>query len=201
VLASYGKFKSEKVNAYELGYRFNPIDRVSISIATFYNQYFDVRSIDTNVTPPPLFYFANSTEAKTFGAEVSANFIATDWWRLRGGYSYLHEDFNYTSPYTYPKSRLFEAIDPQHQILIQSIIDIPHGFQFDADARFISELPAFLDGTKVPSYTSLNVRLGWIYKWLTVSVQAQNLLEENHIEFGTRKIPRRFMGKLSINLN
>jgi iron complex outermembrane receptor protein len=43
-----GIFNSEKVIAYEVGYRTRIAERVSLSLATFYNHYTDLRSINTN---------------------------------------------------------------------------------------------------------------------------------------------------------
>jgi iron complex outermembrane receptor protein len=42
------KFDSEKVISYELGYRVKPLDHLSLSFATFYNRYTDLRSLDSN---------------------------------------------------------------------------------------------------------------------------------------------------------
>ena len=39
-------FRSEKVIAYEAGYRVRPADNVSLSLAVFYNRYKDLRSLN-----------------------------------------------------------------------------------------------------------------------------------------------------------
>ncbi len=197
-LASPEYFKSEEVIAYELGYRTQPLEPFSFSLATYYNVYSNLRSIDTNLTPPPIFYFANNLEATTYGFEFSVNYILTYWWRMKAGYSYIHESFTYTSPLTYPKSDLIEAIDPKQQVLFHSIMNIGKQFQFDGVFRYIGARPTRINGAEVPAYSALDLRLAWTKKWITVSVLGQNLLEKYHPEFGTREIPRRFLGKISV---
>lgn len=149
---SYGDFKSEKVRAYELGYRLRPVEKISISIATYYNQYKDLRSIDSNQTPPPQFYFSNHLKARTYGVEVSANIDLKSWWRMRGGYTWMHEKFTITSDLTYPQSNYFEANDPKNQFIIQSMMDVTKHVQVDGVVRYVDVLPAAISLPSVPSY-------------------------------------------------
>jgi iron complex outermembrane receptor protein len=193
------KFNSEKLNAYELGYRMKLFNNISFSISTYYNQYTDLRSLDTNEVPPPKLYYGNNLEAKTYGVEFSANVIATDWWKLRGGYTYMHEKFTTTTPLTYTDSYLLQAIDPQHQFLIQTMMDIAKNFQVDAVARFVGELPAALRIPAVSSYLTFDVRLAWNYKWISISAAGYNLAQEFHGSSGISQIPRSVYGKLTVH--
>jgi iron complex outermembrane receptor protein len=198
ILGSFGNFQSENVNAYELGYRFQHQDKYYISVSTFYNVYTDLRSVDTNVTTPPLFYFANHLSANTYGFEISGKVILTNWWSIRGGYTFLKEDFKNTSPKTYPQTYLFEAIDPQNQILLQSMMNVGKGFMVDAIFRYVDKLPQSIDGSIVPAYSTMNLRVAWEHHWLTLSVMGKNLFQDDHLEFGYRRIPRGFIGKISV---
>jgi len=196
-LGSYGDFKSEKVIAYELGYRIRPKENIYFSIATFYNQYMDLRSVDTNHTPPPSFYFGNNLEANTYGIELSSNVIATRWWKLRGGYTWLHEKFTITGESTFPQTSSFEAIDPQNQFLIQSLMDIARYFQLDLTFRYVDVLPAAIGLPSVPSYFTFDARVAWHYKWATVSVVGSNLANKNHGSSGSIRIPRSAFARLT----
>jgi iron complex outermembrane receptor protein len=199
VLASSGSFKSEKLIAYEAGYRSQPLKNMSLSVAAFYNQYSDLRSIDTNNTPPPLFYFANHLSAKTYGAEFSVKYIVTDWWSMRGGYTYLKMDFKKTSAFTYPRTEEFESNDPTNQFIFQNMFDINRHFQVDAMLRYVDVLPQTVFIPATGSYIALNVRVAYTYKLLTLSVAGQNLTEESHVEFALHRIPRHIYTKLSIS--
>ena len=68
------RFDSEKVTAYELGYRVRPSNTVSLSFATFYNKYNRLRSFDLNTDPQPPIYIANSQRAESWGFELSGNY-------------------------------------------------------------------------------------------------------------------------------
>lgn len=99
VTATPVKFDSEKVIAYELGYRVRPMDKLSLSFAAFYNQYIDLRSIDTLSSGSPVtLVLANSQEAQSWGFEISGNFQVKEWWRLRVGYTYFEKDIYPISP-------------------------------------------------------------------------------------------------------
>ncbi|HEX5111314.1 MAG TPA: response regulator [Saprospiraceae bacterium] len=191
-------FDSEKLNAYELGYRVRPSNSMSFSIATFYNQYTDLRSIDINPAPPPPAYFANHLEANTWGVEIFANVIATRWWKLRGGYTWMEEEFMKTSDLTLSNGYLREAIDPNNQFLIQSIMDIAKHFQVDGTVRYVDKLPASFTIPEVEAYTTFDLRVAYNYKWITVSVVGSNLASEKHGSSGITRIPRSYHGRLTI---
>ncbi|MDQ3051687.1 MAG: TonB-dependent receptor plug domain-containing protein [Bacteroidota bacterium] len=197
-LGSYDGYKSETVNAYEIGYRVRPLRAISFSIAAFFNQYRDLRSVDTNLTAPPDFYFKNNLEADAYGIELSGNFIATSWWKLRGGYTYLHKTFKRLSPLTYLYSADLEANDPKNQFLIQSMMTIARNFQLDGIVRYVDLIPATFNATFISSYLTFDIRLAYNYKWVTVSVVGENLSAPYHTEFGERQIPRSVYGKISL---
>jgi iron complex outermembrane receptor protein len=188
-LGVYVDFKSEKVVAYEAGYRISPLENISISLAAFYNDYRDLRSIDSNANPPPKYYFANNLEANTYGVELSARAIATKWWQLRGGYTFLQEEFTIKSDKTSEFSIPFEANDPEHQFLLQSLMDVFKSFQFDVTFRYVSSIPAAITIPAVESYFTFDVRIAWQYKWLTWSIVGQNLAQDKR-QSGTIEIPR-----------
>ncbi len=183
------EFDSEKVVAYELGYRIRPLEQVSLSIAAFYHDYDDLRSINVNPHPPTPFLFANDQEAQSWGLEISGNFFARPWWRLRGGFTFLDNQFSAKSPAVSPISVIFESIDPHNQALLQSIMDLPGNFQLDVVGRYVDLLPATPSLT-IPAYLTLDIRLAWIFKAFRFSIVGQNLGEEAHREFGSRQIPR-----------
>ncbi|HUJ72383.1 MAG TPA: TonB-dependent receptor plug domain-containing protein, partial [Verrucomicrobiae bacterium] len=189
-------FESEKVVAYELGYRTRPIGPVILSLATYYNHYDDLRSIDPNSSPPPALIFANDQKADTWGVEISGNWQATSWWRWRGGYDYLHEDISGTSA-VLAGSDTFEALDPRHQFLLQSMMDLPGHFQFDLLGRYAEALTASAITTRVPSYFSFDARLAWQFRNWELAVVGQNLYDNRHPEFGSLQIPRSIYGKIT----
>jgi iron complex outermembrane receptor protein len=191
-------FDSEKVVAYELGYRVRPHETLSLSFAAFYNTYEDFRSVNHNATPPPLLYFANDQEADSYGFEISGDYRPWEWWRMRGGYSFVETDVHATGSNVLPESQMLESIDPHHQVTLQSIMTLPHDVQFDLVGRYVSSLPATTLPTQgVPDYITFDARLAWSYKNVEFALIGQNLAQPAHREFGSRDIPRSVFGKVT----
>jgi iron complex outermembrane recepter protein len=87
-------FMSENMLAYELGWRLQPVKNLSVSLATFYNVYDNIRSAEPG--PPPSnipIKFANGVRGKTYGVELSATQQLTSWWSLRWGYTFIKKVF------------------------------------------------------------------------------------------------------------
>jgi len=194
-------FGSEKVYAYELGYRVRPIDRLSLSLATFYNQYKHLRSLDSTSNPSQPIVLANSQKAQSWGIEFSGNFQATSWWRLRGGYTHFEKKIRAASSKVIPGSDAFEGVDPLYQFMFQSILDLPKDLQLDVVGRYIDTLPAVLTVIPhVPAYFTFDVRFAWRYKSLEFSVVGQNLYKDQHSEVSSSRIPRSVYGKITCRL-
>jgi len=194
LLAGNPDFDAETVLAYEAGYRVRPLDRLSLSLAGYYNEYNDLRSVDS--LTPTNFIIGNGFKGQTWGFELSGNYQVTDNWRLRGGYTYLNKLLWSHRPGVLPSVR--EGNDPENQVLIQSILDLPAHFQFDAVGRYVDTL----HNPHVPSYVAFDLRLAWWYKGkVEVSIIGQNLWDNQHPEFGAaatrQEIPRSVFGKVA----
>jgi iron complex outermembrane receptor protein len=194
-----GRFDSETVIAYELGYRTELANRLGLSISTFYNDYDELRSVEPIAGAPGQSIILNGLRAKTYGVELSLAWQATDWWRLRGGYTYFKKDIDLGHSGDVNRGRS-EGNDPHHQFLIQSMINLPANFEFDSVLRYVDNLNQ--RGPLVPSYVSLDLRLGWrpTPNW-EFAIVGQNLLDKTHGEFGApatrQEIPRSVYGKVT----
>ncbi len=193
------RFSSEKIIAYEAGYRVRPVDQLSLSFAAFYNQYSKLRSIDTlSSGPPPVLVLANSQRADSWGFEFSGNFRATDWWRLRGGYTYFDKNISPVSAKVLPISVAIEGVDPKNIFMVQSIMDLKKNIQLDMVGRYADVLPSVSSSTpRVPPYFTFDTRLAWQFKSFEISLVGQNLWENQHSEVGLSKIPRSIYGKIT----
>jgi iron complex outermembrane receptor protein len=194
VLLGDKNFQSETVLAYEAGYRVRPIERATLSLATFYSDYNNLRSVDA-ITPTN-FIIGNGFNGQTWGVELSGTYQATAWWRLRAGYTYLHKDLWPGSAKATPSIR--EGNDPENQVMLQSIMNLPAHFQLDAVGRYVDTL----QNPNVPSYVSFDVRVAWWWRDdLEISIVGQNLWDNQHPEFGAattrEEIPRSVFGKVA----
>jgi len=193
-------FKSETVIAYELGWRFQASKKVSASVSSFYNSYDNIRSAEPGKGPlgyPYPITYGNGVKGETYGVEVSANAQVTSWWNLRGGYTFLKKNLWDKEGSKDLNKATAESDDPMHQFLIQSNIKLPYHFQFGTVVRYVAELPKPV----VKAYTGVDLKLGWNYKCLELSVVGQNLLYNQHREFQAtttiREIPRSIYGRIA----
>jgi len=175
-----GDFQSEKLIAYEAGYRAQPIPDLSFSINTFYNMYTDLRSIEfRSGTSLPLVY-ANDMEGNTYGAEFWGSYRMTDWWTFSAGFNVLEEDLKFKPSSIVLTGTQIAGNDPSHQVTLKSSWDLPHDVEFDIDARYIGALP----DPAVPAYWGLDARVGWrMTDHLELALSGTNLAGK-HTEFG-----------------
>ena len=192
VVAVFGsqQFNSEDLLAYELGYRVQATSSVSLDIATFYNNYSNLRSAEPGApfvegSPAPTdivipFVAGNKMSGGTYGVELFADWKVIPKWRLVGSYSYLQMDIHKNRDSQDPTPDNPNGSSPRHQWYLRSSIDLPKHFEQDTTLRFVDQLP----GLNVPSYYSLDAHLGWrpVTK-LEISIGGQNLLNNWHFEF------------------
>jgi iron complex outermembrane receptor protein len=187
LLEGSSAFVSEKVIAYELGYRAELDAKAAASLSAFYNDYTDVRSTSfTPATVVPLF-FANNLEGETHGLEFSGSYQALPGWQLRAGYDLLLENIGVKPGATDINDAHNETADPEHQFSVTSSLDLPGSVTLDVRLRWVGALVINSGATlgTVPSYHELNVRLAWRpVSRLELSLVGQNLLHASHPEYG-----------------
>jgi iron complex outermembrane receptor protein len=198
-------FDSEKLIAYEAGYRSQLTPQLVAGISLFYNAYTDVRS--TSITPGTVlpFYFSNNLAGETHGFELSGIYQALPWWQLRAGYDLLLENIGVKPGAFDLDAALNETADPKNQFSVTSATNLPGNWLLTARLRWVGELETNNGPTvgTVPSYTELNARAAWRpIQGLELSVTGQNLLHPYHTEYGfpspTREeIARGIYGKAS----
>lgn len=187
-------FESEELTAYEIGYRIQPNQRVSFDLATFYNDYENLRSIEPGVPQPGAdpahvpFLAGNELEGETYGFELGTNWtVIPAHWRLYGSYSLLRMHLRQSGTSGDPQSvEGIEGSSPRHQWLVRSSVDFPRNWQWDTWFRFVDHLPA----QNVDSYLEMDMRLAWRPFLprgdrgdLEVALVGRNLIERSHREF------------------
>jgi iron complex outermembrane receptor protein len=188
---------SEKVVAWEMGYRHELTDRLALALATFYNDYNDLRSLEP-LNPPAQFPIERSSGLRghSSGAELTMEWRVTDAWRLHAGYTELRVYTERQPGNTDLTSDRNIARDPNRQLTLRSQLDLSARWELDSTARYVAPINAQV----VPGYTELDLRLGWhpASDW-TLSLAGQNLLHRQHAEFnaqsGRREIARSVYGQ------
>ncbi len=192
VVAVFGshQFNSEDLLAYELGYRVQATKNLSLDIATFYNNYSNLRTAEPGApypegSPAPTdfvipFVAGNKMSGGTYGVELFADWKVVPKWRLVGSYSYLQMDIHKNIDSQDPTPDNPNGSSPRHQWYLRSSVDLPKHFEQDTTLRFVDHLPSL----GLPSYYSLDAHLGWRpVNSLEFSIGGQNLLNNWHLEF------------------
>jgi iron complex outermembrane receptor protein len=199
-LTNNHELESEEVIAYELGYRAQATDRLSIDVALFYNRYDQlmvsrpgITTVDraTGASILPLDTI-NGEDADTYGVELAATWQITDWWRLYGQYTYLamnlHADLTLPAA-TRAGAELVEKQSPQNQCYVRSSWNLPGNVELDVIGRYVDNLMGFTP--RIKSYVTMDIRLGWKPREnLEFSIVGQNLLDNHHPELGTSPLVR-----------
>jgi iron complex outermembrane receptor protein len=194
-LVGNDEFESEELIAYEAGYRWQPLDKLSLDLALFYNDYDKLAAIELGtpfteagtgrvVIPVET---QNRMHGQTAGAELQVEWQPLDDWRLSASYSYIDMDLTPEGMDINRNERL-EGSTPRNLAGLRSLLTLGERFELDAQLRYQSRIlttPLTLAGEGVDSYAELDLRIGWRAsdEWM-FSLMGQNLLHDEHPEFG-----------------
>jgi iron complex outermembrane recepter protein len=173
--------ESERLLAYELGYRIDSSARVSFDLAAFYNRYrglvdFVAGTPFLETSPAPVHLVqplvaANHGAGSSHGAELAVQWHVNDSWRLAGDYTWLDFDFVESA---------MEFDHPNHQARLRSYLDLPGGWELNGAVAYVGGLHV----QDVPSYVRLDLGAAFqITPAIELGVWGQNLLESRHAEF------------------
>jgi iron complex outermembrane recepter protein len=197
VTSLYGnrELDSEKLIAYELGYRVQAASRLSFDLALFYNDYDDIRAV---VPAEPALRFvpglhpgappanvaliaSNGLQATSYGGELLGTFLLQDWWRVQASYSYLQINVRSNNALVLGNQEYFlEAGSPRHQAYLRSVMDLGRNVELDLILRYADQL----DALQVDSYVTGDVRIGWKpVESVELSLVARNLFNRRRTEF------------------
>ncbi|HEX5454184.1 MAG TPA: TonB-dependent receptor [Stellaceae bacterium] len=195
------EFRSEKVVAYEGGWRATLAPNATISTSLFLNHYEDLRITAPSPSGGLPAMLTNGMEGDTYGAEFWADYRPLRWLRLQPGVDLLRENLHVKPGETDIASFQTSAgHDPGHQFFLKAYIDLPHNLDLFVAARQIGAL----DNVPVGSYFEMDASLGWhITPRLELSITGLNLLHASHVEtFNTPgttvAIPRSVYARLRV---
>ena len=190
-------FNSEKLIAYEMGYRRQLATNASIDLAGFFNDYSQLRDFrfgqmvpGTGTVPHwvlPII-FSNDTTAHSYGIESAIDWRPRENWRLQGSYSYLniHTASNAEFRQLDSTSGGANKANPSHQFSIRSNYDFSEKIQLNLWLRYVSGLTFF----NIPSYITMDAKLAWKpVRNTEFFVVGQNLFSQNHRESQSDFIP------------
>lgn len=206
--------KSEKLIAYEAGYRIEPANNLSFDIAGFYNDYENLlmgaagTPFGPVVSPTLGGYFVvpinpvSMGSAHSWGTEISAKWNPTNYLDLAAGYTLLQTKFDQVDPFFN-----FAGKSPQQQFNVRATVDLPYDLEFNTAFYYVDELTAtdLSTGRGIDDYTRLDAGLSWkATEGVNLSLVGQNLLDNSHQEFSgflyqnSSQIPRSVYGNVTV---
>lgn len=180
-LAKAPAFMSEKLVAFEGGYRGQPGRSTSLSVSLFYNLYTDIRSADF-IGPPGILFplqLMNDTRGHTYGLEAWGTRQLTPWWRMSAGMALLHKDFHVRPGALDLTDGAALGHDPDHQAMLRSQMTLPHGVTLDGGLRLVGPI----ENPHINGYAEADARLGWnLNDRIELYLTGDNLLHATHAE-------------------
>jgi iron complex outermembrane receptor protein len=175
VLTGNSDLVPERVEAYEVGYRWQATPNVGFDATAFHNVM--RRLIGTSASAPfrdstgrtiiPI-DFANSGRRRANGAEFVVTGSVAANWNVALGYSFFQSA---------PKQS--DTSSPGHQLQLRSYLQLSRELELDSSAYYVGRL-----GSDVQPYLRLDTQLSWrpARRW-ELSISGQNLLKARHSEF------------------
>ncbi len=171
-------FRSEKLVAFEAGYRGQPSSDTSLSVSVFYHLYDDIRTAEFIGNPLPA-RLGNDLTGHTYGLEAWGSWQVLPWWRLSAGVALLGKDFRVAAGGSDITGAAALGNDPNYQLLLRSSMNLMPELVLDAGLRAV-------DGLETPAtsaYVEADARLGWMAsEHVELFVAGSNLLHRTHAE-------------------
>ncbi len=180
-----GLSRDEKLDALDLGWRYQFSHNASLDITAFRYRYDDLRDalISTPPAPQPGGYVyitannSNANAASASGLEASLDWRPRTDWHVQAAYSLLDTRFKLA-----PGRQQSDYADtaPKQMFSLHLAHDLNANLHWDAWLRHVARV------SEIPAYTTLDLRLAWQpRKNLEVSLVGQNLLDSAHAEYGS----------------
>jgi iron complex outermembrane receptor protein len=187
-------FEPEELIAYEAGYRWQPLEKLSLDLAVYYNDYDKLASLelgepfinpDDGRTVLPVTNM-NLMDGRTYGAELLVEWQPLPQWRLTANYSYIEMDLTPLGV-DVNRNEWLEGSTPHNLTGLRSLLTLG-SLEIDAQFRHqsrIRRMPLVITGEGLDAYSELDLRIGWrASEYWDLSLVGQNLLHDEHLEFG-----------------
>jgi iron complex outermembrane receptor protein len=202
--------QSEKLTAYEAGYRSRPTDRLFVDVAAFYNEYrnlitlepgtpfFEASPLPAHLVLPQV--MQNMASATSHGLELTGSWQAAEKWWLKAGYSYLKMRVRRDSGSGDTLIESKPGDSPLHQLYLNSRHALNAKTDLSASLYYVDNLA----GQNLSANTRLDLRLAYRPSpGVELSLTGRNLLDPGHTEYvttegpQTTEVPRSIFGALT----
>jgi iron complex outermembrane receptor protein len=188
-------FQSEKLIAFEAGYRGAPAANTTLSVSAFYNLYDDIRTTELQSDGSFPIMLMNGLEGHTYGIEAWGTAQMMPWLRLNLGLSTLWKDFHEKPGHLDLSQRDELGHDPTFQIFARTDINMTRRLRLNAGLRYIDGLDDSLSEPVIGSYVEADANLTYqLSDAVQLYVAGSNLLHADHLESNDQdraQLPRR----------
>lgn len=185
LLAEAADFRSEKLIAFEAGYRGRPGPSTTLAVSLFLNLYDDIRTTEFTGNPLPI-RLRNGLKGRTYGAEAWLTQQLSDRWRASLGATILNKDFRLKGGAVDLANRASLGADPGYQILARTQVDLTDRLLLDVGLRAVDDIEVSGNGTvAIDGYVEADARLAFrVADPIEIYVAGSNLLHKSHVESG-----------------
>ena len=190
LLAPAPAFDSEKLTAFELGYRGEPAKEVSLSATAYANRYDDIRTTEFTGNPLPIM-LRNGYKGWTYGLEAWGSAQLTQWWRAGFGLATLAKNLRVKDDRVDLSRRNALGNDPEWQVRLHSQMELAPRLALTLNGRAVGKIEM---DPEIGGYTELDGRLAYqASDSVELFVAGRNLLHRTHIEHndGSAQLARR----------
>jgi iron complex outermembrane recepter protein len=192
--------RSERIDAFELGWRMTPVDSLNLDLTGFHNRYHHLGSTEPagaflEFTPGPPHVvvaqeFGDKYDARTWGFEAAATWQVMKELRVYAAYTLLLMNLDpQSSSQDAGTENATERGNPTNQAYLRLTLDPVKDVEVDLIGRYVNSLGA----DETPSYIEADVRIGWRFTERAVlALVGTNLLHDEHKENPTSGLNEQF---------
>lgn len=182
-LLTGGSFRSEKLVAFEAGYRGQPAAWTTLSVSAFYNAYDDIRTTEFQPGGGLPIQLMNGLRGRTYGVEAWSASQLAPWLRLNLGLSALWKRFREQPGHADLAQRDALGHDPHLQLFLRAELNPVERLRLNLGLRRIGGLEASGGEPAISAYVEADANLTYrLTDTLEFYVAGNNLLHETHLE-------------------
>ena len=162
----------EEMDAYELGWRLRPTEDFLFELSTYYYDTQNAVRAATSLTSVNAYEAKN---AEAYGGEISVDYMVSDLWRLRGGYSFARGEVEGVRVYDFPENTASLSSHFKYSDEVTLIQNLFYSGK--------TEIPSDYNPIIIPSHLRLDLGIVWQTKgdW-EIGLFGRDLLESHHVE-------------------
>jgi iron complex outermembrane receptor protein len=182
-LLTGGSFQSEKLVAFEAGYRGQPTANSTLSVSAFYNRYDDIRTTELQPGGALPIQLLNGLAGHSYGIEAWGAAQLSSWLRVSLGLSTLWKRFHEKPGHVDLAQRDSLGHDPDLQLFVRVEINPVERLRLNFGFRRIGGLDGAAGEPPISGYVEADANLTYrLSDSVELYLAGNNLLHDTHLE-------------------